>query len=192
MGAPLPPDSRGQPGRRQHAAPKFEWPSGGSTGPISRCVATAPPAAAGAWATSPVDSFICAEARGGWPVARALGRPPHADSPRDVRPHRPAADARRGRGLSRRQVARCLRAAGRSAAGLARLRRAVGPALARRGPLQRDARLRVRLRPVPRLAVSRLRHPGVQRRPALRPVRDRAPGGRPRARSRARAAGRLQ
>ena len=75
--------------------------------------------------------------------------------------------------------ARRLRAAGRPAARLPALRRALGPALARPGPLRRDRRPRVRLRHPQRLALSRLRHPRLQRRPALRPVRRRAPRRRP-------------
>ena len=71
-------------------------------------------------------------------------------------------------------VAGRLRAAGRPAARVAGLRRAVGPALARRGPLRREPRLRVRPPPRPRLAVPRLRDPQPERRQAVRPVRPRA------------------
>ena len=64
--------------------------------------------------------------------------------------------------------------AGRSPAGVAALRRALGPALARRRRLRRHRRLRQR-RQQPHLErrqmeVSRLRHRGLQRRQALRPV----------------------
>ena len=53
---------------------------------------------------------------------------------------------------------RRLRAPGRSAAGFAPLWRALGPALARRGPLRRVARLRQGQAAAQRLALSRLRH----------------------------------
>ena len=51
------------------------------------------------------------------------------------------------------------------------LRREVGPALARRRPLRRDQRLRARRPQAVRLALPRLRHPALQRRQAVRPVR---------------------
>ena len=54
------------------------------------------------------------------------------------------------------------------------LRRALGPALARRGPLRRHPRLRQGPAAAERLALPRLRDPGVQRRQAVRPVRPRA------------------
>ena len=124
-------------------------------------------------ARDPIDRFVLAklEAKGLDAVAR--GRPADADPPRDVRPDRPAADARGGRGVRGRRVARRLRAAGRPAARLAALRRALGAALARRGPLRRHQGLRLlRGRELPLgVHLPRLRHPRVQRRPALRPVR---------------------
>ena len=55
------------------------------------------------------------------------------------------------------------------------LRRALGAALARPGPVRREPRLRAGLRPARRLPLPRLRHPGAQRRHAVRPVR---PAGR--------------
>ena len=76
--------------------------------------------------------------------------------------------------LRRRRSARRLGAADRHAAGVAALRRALGPALARRRPLRRLGRLRVRRPPAQRLALPRLRHHVVQRRQALRPVPHRA------------------
>ena len=87
-----------------------------------------------------------------WPGWRRRGwsRPPadrrDADPPGVLRPDRPAADARGGRRVRRRPVARRVRDAGRPAARVAAVRRAVGPALARRGPLRRDQRLRARRR----------------------------------------------
>ena len=50
----------------------------------------------------------------------------------------------------------------------------MGPALARRRPLRRHGRLLERLRAFQRLALSRLRHPQLQRRQALRPLHHRA------------------
>ena len=90
---------------------------------------------------------------------RPRGGPADADPPPDVRPARPAADAGGGRRLRRRHRPGRLREAGRSPARLAALRRALGPALARRRPLRRHARLRQGQAPRPRLAVPRLRHP---------------------------------
>ena len=59
----------------------------------------------------------------------------------------------------------------RSAAGAAGIRRTLGTALARRGPLCRDQRLRTRRRQAQRLALPRLRHRFLQPRQTLRPVR---------------------
>ena len=84
------------------------------------------------------------QARSEGPGALAAGRPADPDPPRHVRPDRPAADARGGRRVRGRPVARRLRAAGRPPAGLAALRRALGPALARRRPLRRHQGLRLR------------------------------------------------
>ena len=58
-------------------------------------------------------------------------------------------------------------------AGVAALRRTLGPALARRGPLRRLQGLRLQGGTALslRLHLPRLRHPRVQRRPALRPIR---------------------
>ncbi len=55
----------------------------------------------------------------------------------------------------------------------------MGPPLARPGPLRRDRRTRVRLRHRQRVSLPRLRDSRVQRRPAVRPVRDRADRRRP-------------
>ena len=54
------------------------------------------------------------------------------------------------------------------------LRRALGAALAGRGPLRRDHRLRDQHAPPQCLALPRLRHPRLQRGQALRPLRPRA------------------
>ena len=107
--------------------------------------------------------------------ARPARRPPHAHPPGLLRPDRPAADARGGRGLRRRPVARRLRGPDRSAPEQPPLRRALGAALARPGPVRREPRLRAGLRPPVRLPLPRLRDPGPQRRHAVRPVR---PAGR--------------
>ena len=61
---------------------------------------------------------------------------------RDARPHRPAADAGRGRRVPRRHRARRLRARRRPPARLAALRRALGPPVARPRALRRHQRLR--------------------------------------------------
>ena len=121
------------------------------------------------------------EARGQGAHAVARGRQADADPPRDVRPDRPPPDPRGGRGLRGRRVARRLRAAGRPPARLAAVRRALGEALARRGPVCRHQGLcPLPGRELPLVVhLSRLRHPRVQRRPPLRPVRRAADRRRP-------------
>ena len=104
------------------------------------------------------------------PGRRARRRSPHPGPPGLSRSARAAAVAGRGRRLRRRHPPRRVGAADRHAAGLAALRRTLRPALARRGPLCRFGRLRVRRPPAQRLALPRLRDQGVQRRHALRPV----------------------
>src|SRR5262249_34657173 len=59
------------------------------------------------------------------------------DPPGDLRPDRPAPDARGDRRLPRRCPTRCVRPGRRSLARLAAVRRTVGTALAGRGPLRR-------------------------------------------------------
>ena len=132
-----------------------------------------------AWPRSPLDRFILAglEAKGLKPGAAR--RPAHADPPGDLRPDRPAADARGDRRLPRRSCSRRLRPGRGSAAGLAALRRALGPALARRGPLRRLQRPGRERRLRQRLALPRLRHRRLQPRQALRSVRARADRRRP-------------
>ena len=70
--------------------------------------------------------------------------------------------------LPERHLARRLGAPDRPPARLAALRRALGTPLARRGALRRLQRLRARLRPAQRLALSRLRDSLVQQGQALR------------------------
>ena len=70
--------------------------------------------------------------------------------------------------VRRRSRSGGLREADRSPARLAALRRALGPALARRRPLCRHRRLRNRRAVSQRLALSRLRHPLLQRGQAVR------------------------
>ena len=103
-----------------------------------------PPAPAvkdAAWARSPIDRFVLAklEEKGLRPVAP--GRQGDADPPRDLRPDRPAADARGGRGLRGRHVARGVRPGGRPPAGQPRTTASAGggtgstwPATARTRP----------------------------------------------------------
>ena len=71
---------------------------------------------------------------------RRPGRQAHAAPPGDLRPDRPAADARGDRRVPRRRFARGVRQGRRPPARLAALRRAVGAALARRRPLRRRPR----------------------------------------------------
>ena len=142
-----------------------------------------------AWVKNPIDAFVLAklEEKG---LAPSAGRPAHADPPRLLRPDRPAADAGRSRGVRRRPVAGRLREAGRPPAGVAALRRALGPPLARRRPLCRHQGLRLhRGAPLSLLLhLPRLRHPRLQRGPALRPVHRAAARRRPAAARRRQAA----
>jgi hypothetical protein len=75
------------------------------------------------------------------------------------------------------RVAGRLREAARPPARVAAVRREVGPALARRGPLRRDQRVRARRPQALRVAVPRLRHQELQRRQAVRRVREGAVAG---------------
>ncbi len=117
-------------------------------------------------------------AGGEGPGARAGGGSTHLRPPRDVRPDRAAADAGGDRRLSQGRFAGRLREAGGPAAGPAGVRRALGPPLAGRGPLRREPRLRDEHAAAQRLALPRLRHPGVQRGSALSAIRPGAAGRR--------------
>ena len=122
-------------------------------------------------------------AQGQGPRPFRARRPPHAHPTRLLRRHRTAANAGGSRRLCRRPLGSSLRRDGRPPAGLAPFRREMGEALARRRPLRGVRRLRDQSGAPQRLALPRLRHPGPQRRPALRPLHPRAAGRRP-ARSR--------
>ena len=171
LGAPDPRDGAARPapaGRDRHRGRARD------SGPISPPVAHV----RRAWPTSPgrrptIDRFVLAglEARGLHPAPDADRS--HARPAACVRPGRASALARGDRRVRGRPGAGRLRAAGRSPAGLARLRRAMGTALARRRPVRRVAHApRIRLQG--RLALSRLCHRRVQRRPAVRPLRPRS------------------
>ena len=93
---------------------------------------------------NPIDAFVQAEARGEGLEPGARGGPPDADPPADVRPDRPAADARGGRRLPADDAPE--RSNGWSTACSPRPTTAsAGAALARRGPVRREPRLRARL-----------------------------------------------
>ena len=114
-------------------------------GPSSRCgEPTPPPVKDAAWPHTAVDRFILAQLE-----EKGLTPSPPADRRtlirrRDLRPDRPAADARRKSPPSRPTPRRdAFDTPGRPAAGVAALRRALGPPLARRGPLRRHQGLRL-------------------------------------------------
>ena len=138
---------------------------------------------------SPIDRFILArlEAKG---LGRSRGRQAHADSPRDVRPDRPAADAGRDRRLPGGRFAATR--SRRSSTGCWR-RRPTANAGAGTGstwPATPTRPARPPTIPVPRgLPLPQLRHRRLQPRQALRPVRPRADRRRPAARPDRRPAG---
>ena len=162
-----------KPARRKRVAPD---PTGGrcnrSAGPPSR------PSRIADWVRNPIDAFILAglEAKGLAPAPEAdrrtlirrvtfdlTGLPP---TPEEI-------DA-----FLKDESRRRLREGGGPAAGPAGIRRTLGPPLARRGALRREPRLRDEHAAAQRLALPRLRHPGVQRRHSLSPFRARAAGRR--------------
>ena len=104
--------------------------------------------------------------RGQGPEARRRRRPARLDSPRQLRPDRPAPGSRGGPGVRRRYLGRRVREGGRPAAGLAAVRRALGAALARPGAVRRIERQRQH-DVSPGLAIPRLGHRRVQRRQAV-------------------------
>ena len=95
------------------------------------------------WVAQPLDRFILAHLEN-----QALTPSPEADRYTLIRRLKfdllgLAADARRGPGVSRRRVAKCLRAAGGPLSQFSALRRTLGSALARCRALCRHTRLRV-------------------------------------------------
>ena len=115
--------------------------------------------------------------------AFARGRQDDADPPRDARPDRPAADARRSRRLSGRRVARRLREGRRPPARFAALRRTDG----RRSGSTRPATptpTAIRSTATRHVALARLGDRRLQPQHAVRSVHDRAARRRPAARTR--------
>ena len=157
MGAGARPADRRRPGRL--AGPGVDVERGAASSGRSGRSATraAPRSADAAWPATPIDRFILAGLEASGLATRARGRQADADPPGDVRPDRPAADARGGRRLPRRRLARRLRAGRRRLLASPALRRALGPALARRGPLRRLQRPGRERRLRQRLALPRLR-----------------------------------
>ena len=121
MGAPAPAGEEASAAAKSgvgRGAPALGVPAGARVAP--------PKVEDAAWVKSPVDAFVLAKLEGRRMEARARGRPGRMDPPGHVRPDRPAADARGGRRVRGRHVARRLRAAGRSAAGAARATASAG------------------------------------------------------------------
>ena len=111
-----------------------------------------------AWSRNPIDRVMRRATR--QPTfARTRGRSPHAYPTPLVRPARPAARARRRRGLRAGRRSTGLRAARRSPAGVTASRRAPGAAPARDGALWRLTWLRQGPAAPQCLALSRLRDP---------------------------------
>ena len=118
------------------------------------------PTPIGVSTANPIDAFVLAKLEDKGLSPSPPRRPAHADPPADIRPARPAADARRGRRVRvddpapdayERLVDRLLASPA--------LRRALGAALDGRRPLRRDPRPRPGRRPRERLALSRLPDP---------------------------------
>ena len=132
------------------------------------------------WGQTPVDAFVLArlEAAGMTPSARADKRTLIRRATIDLWGIPPTADEIDA--FERDQCAGRIRPSCRSPAGLASLWRTVGPALAGCGPLCRHQGLRLYAGPSLSLCLHlpRLCHQGVQRRPAVRPVRRAATGRR--------------
>ena len=130
------------------------------------------------WVRNPIDAFVLQRLE-----REGLKPSPEADRATLLRrviarSDRAAADAGRARCVPGGQVAERLREGRRSAAAVAALRRAHGVPVAGRGPLRRQQRLPDRRRAV-HVAVARLGDRRVQSQHAVRPVHDRAAGGRP-------------
>ena len=140
-------------------------------------------------AATDIDRFVMATPRRRRPRAVGASQPPPSASPSDLRSHRSASDTRGDRGLRSRHVTRCLRDGHRPPPGLTALRRALGAALARRRTLRRGrhtrpGRGRHRCRALSDgVHLPRLGDRGVQRRHALRPLRQGSARRRPAARS---------
>ena len=140
---------------------------------------SSPPVVANAaWAAAPIDRFILARLEAG-----KLSPSPQADRRTLIRrlsfdllglPPTPEAV----RAFLDDRAPDAYEQPGGSLSGLARLRRTLGPALAGRGALRRERRLRARPAPVQRLPLSRLGGGSAQSRSPLRRVRPRATGRR--------------
>ena len=114
--------------------------------------------------------------------ALGAGRQGDADPSRQLRRHGPAADSLRNRCVRGRRLARGLHQGRRPPAGLVPLRRALRPPLDGPRPLRRHAWQRRRPGHPAVLALPRLSDSRLQRRRALRPLRQGACRGRPAAR----------
>ncbi len=117
-----------------------------------------------AWARNPIDRFVLArqEEQGLIPAPAAEPRALVRRLYLDLTGLPPTPDECAAFLADVFAVAGCGRKSGRQPARPPRLRRTLGAALARPGPVRRVQRLRARRRQAVRLAISRLRHPGLQ------------------------------
>ena len=148
-----------------------------------------------AWSRTAVDRFLRARMEKEGLAPSQLASPRTLICRASPRPHRAAADSSRSRGFPPGRKPRSNRRLRKRSTGsfarLAAFRRTVRAALARCSPFHRNQRPGIQLRRAVRLALPRLRDPGLQPRRALRPIRARTHCRRPPAASALECRGRI-